>query len=73
MSIPFLEVEFGVTCIPYVPHESVSKRWLSQGLLLTGLAGTMPPRLHVTVCLVSASLCGGTTSVQGPALDPCTS
>lgn len=40
-----LEVEFRVTCSPCVPHESVSLRWLFQGLLLMGLAGTGLPWL----------------------------
>lgn len=44
-SVQSLEVESRVTCSPCMPHESVSMRWLLQGLLLMGLAGTGLPWL----------------------------
>lgn len=44
-SVQSLEVESRVTCSPCMPHESVSTRWLLQGLLLMGLAGTGLPWL----------------------------
>lgn len=63
------------TCSLCVPHES--RRWLLQGLLLTGgkgvgVGGGVRPA-PLTVCLVSAALCGGTASVLDPVSDPCTS
>lgn len=49
--IQSLKVESGVTCSPRMPHESVSKCWLLQGLLLMGLAGTVLPWLLLQFAL----------------------
>lgn len=70
-----LQVESGVTRRPRpcTPHESVSERRLSSGQGGAYCSWVLLGSPTVTVCPVSASLCGGRASAPAPVSDPCTS